>query len=197
MLSHSPLCLFVNCFCACMCDFVCLGTGLQAKLAVMAAQSSRELWEAAALLGSVSCSAGGWTAVRRAVGIDGREGGCRLERREGGIDKISVCVPGWLAAGGTSAGPVPQTPTPLPHFTIPASLRNQWWTDGLEKEAEHSQFRPTAACFIGPSLGIIVIELWKLSLQTDIWQEVGTAGLHTTTDVWPSFPPSSPTTPFL
>lgn len=57
-----------------MCDVLCLCGGLQAKLAVMAAQSSGELWEAAALLGSVSCSAGGRTGVRWTEGIDRREG---------------------------------------------------------------------------------------------------------------------------
>lgn len=118
-----------------MCDFVCLGTGLQAKLAVMAAQSSRELWEAAALLGSVSCSAGGWTAVRRAVGIDGREGGYRLERREGGIDKISVCVPGWLAgcrrhvSWACSPDPHPTTPFHHPSFS-PQSVMDGWFGEG-------------------------------------------------------------------
>ena len=55
----------------CVCDVVCLCDGLQAKLAVMAAQSSGELWAAAAVLGSVSCSAGGGWGV---VGVGGLGG---------------------------------------------------------------------------------------------------------------------------
>jgi len=57
---------------------------------VMAAHSSRELWESAAVLRSVSCSAGGvdWGEVSRGS-AGGKEGGrtCRLKKREG----QSVC----------------------------------------------------------------------------------------------------------
>lgn len=121
----------------------------------------------------------------------------RLQTREGGTDEIAVWLRGcWLQAA-CQLGPFPRPPL---RYTISPSqaLPNQWWTDDLERRrSKASQFRPTAACFIGPSLGIIVIELWRASLLTGLWQEAGTAGLHTTTDVWPCFPPSSPTDPIL
>lgn len=41
-----------------------------------------------------------------------------------------------------SAGFIPQTPTPLPHFAIPLSLANQWWTDSSGKEEAHGQLVP-------------------------------------------------------
>lgn len=56
-----------------------------------------------------------------------------------------------LAAGGTSSGTVPQTSLQLPVSDGPTI-----WT---RRRSAAAQFRPTAARFIRPSLGIIVIEL--------------------------------------
>lgn len=87
---------------------------MQAKPAVMAAQSSGELWDAAVLLRSVCSSAGGSTGVRW-VGEEGGWAGWKW----GKLLSLSV----WpLTAGSMSAGPVPQTPNPLFHFTIAAAL---------------------------------------------------------------------------
>lgn len=64
-----------------VCAFVSLCAGLQAKVTVMAAKSSGELLQAAALLGSVSCAVGEG-GLCHGQGFDGRED-VWLERREG------------------------------------------------------------------------------------------------------------------
>lgn len=83
------------------------------------------VWEAAALLGSVSFSAGERSGVRRAGGV-----GYRGEK-EGQTRSLSAWL---LAAGGVSAGPVPLTPTLLPDFTAPAlppqSAIEGWFAEG-------------------------------------------------------------------
>lgn len=120
---------------------------------------------------------------------------------EGGRDRRDLCLSAWLlAAGDMSAGPVPQTPTPLPLFhhpglSSPQSVMDGWFGEGGGARPVSST--PRRACFIGPSLGIIVIELWRASLQTDLWQEVGTAGPsrdHSCVTLFPA--PASPAAPF-
>lgn len=84
------------------------------------------VWEAAALLGSVSFPAGGRSGVRRAgEGVGGSVTGAR--RR----DRHDLCLPGCRPV---SAGPVPQTPAPLPDFTAPVpppqSAMEGWFAEG-------------------------------------------------------------------
>lgn len=111
---------------------------------------------------------------------------------------MSVC----LAAGcrrhvswACSPDPHPATPFHHPGLSSPQSVMDGWFGEGGGARPVSST--PRRACFIGPSLGIIVIELWRASLQTDLWQEVGTAGPsrdHSCVTLFPA--PASPAAPF-
>lgn len=107
------------------------------------------VWGAAALLGSVSCSAGGWTGGEVGRG-EGQEGG------RGGLDCLSALL---LAAGGMSAGPVPQTPTPLTPFHHP-SLSPQSVMDGWFREgggARRVSSAPQRPALLGFHWGLLLL----------------------------------------
>lgn len=82
---------------------------------------------------------------------------------------------GVVGAGGTSSGTVPQTRLQLPVSDGP--------TIGTRRRNAAARFRPTAARFIRPSLGIIVIELQRAPFRPIPEQEAAPSDLHTPTDV--------------
>lgn len=104
------------------------------------------MWGAAALLGSVSCSAGG-----DGLGRGGPRGRTRGREGRGGLGQISCLSAPLLAAGGVSAGPVPQTPTPLTPFHHPSlsprSVMDGWFRGGGAQPVSSAPQRPALLGF--------------------------------------------------
>lgn len=101
----------------------------------MAAQSSRELWEAAALLGSVSCSAGGAANCGEEGCRGGRGEGARV-REERGRARQDLCLSVCPAAGcrrhvSWACSPDPHPATPFHHPGLsPQSVMDGWFGEG-------------------------------------------------------------------
>lgn len=115
----------VSVVCVRLLVFVCLDAGLQVKLAVMAAQSSRE--QCGRQLHSLDLS-----PSQQGDGLGwGGLGVGRLQGREGGTDKISVCLAvGCRRRVSWARSPDPHPATRFHRRPPPQSAMEGWFAEG-------------------------------------------------------------------